>query len=607
MASSAIERLAGRLTKAGLRLALILPIGAAGLLAGGSALAQTQPTSLLPTPTVSAPLSPAATPAATAEPITGTVPAEGAVQVQQLESLDINGFGTLDESHGGLPAGFWLGTDAVLATKLLATARPSASRPLESLMRRLLLSVATPPVLGDGAVAQGESLMVRRARALWALGHADDLAALLKALPLPAISPPLRRMRADAALLVGDSATACAEAAPLAAASTTDPYPVELRVYCQFVAGQGAAAALGVDVLREQGPADPLFFTLADALSGAGPLPKGGVAATSPLTLAMARLAKAELADPGPDTSPMELRAIALVAGASLDVRLTAGERAEAVGALDTDTLRRLYASVPFTADELTNAESKSATMAPPRAHAILYQAADRQTVPLAKAGLIARALNGADGPGFFVMARVFAPQIAALQPSADVALYAPVMSRALLAAHQFDVARSWIGWVRAQAAADKAVAATSADLAVRARLAQLVDAPLTLDQLNAWRDAGAGLPAERAARRMGLGLALLVAVGDAVPPEAWLGQIDTAALSTAQVPSPALALGLDSAAAGKRIGEIILYATATLGDGTLTQIDVASIARAVAALKGAGFEAEARMLALDAALANGV
>jgi hypothetical protein len=617
MANSAIERTRRRSLGTGGRLALLLPIAVTvGLFASGGARAQTQPTSLLPKPVVStqlspsAGLSPAASSAGATEPVTGTAPSEGPVQVQQLQNLDINAFGTLDEAHGGLPAGLWSGTDPAVADKLLATVRPTASRPLAGLVRRLLLSVATPPAAADGAAAaaaQGPSLIERRAQALWTLGRADDLASLLKSLPLPAITPSLRRMRADAALLVGDSSTACAEAQPLAAASATDPFPVELRVYCQFVAGQAAAAGLGIDVLREQGANDPVFFTLADALSGAVPLPKSGVAPATPLTMALARLAKADLPEPGPDTPPMVLRSIALVAGAPLDIRLAAGERAEAIGALDTETLRRLYASVPFTADELSNAETKSASMAPPRAHAILYQAADRQTVALAKSGLIARALNGADGPVYFVVARAFASEIAGLQPSPDIALYAPAMTRALLAAHQFDAARGWIGWVRAQAAADKAVAATAADLTVKARLAQLVDAPLTADELNAWRDAATGLPADRVARRGGLGLALLAALGDPVPPQAWLAQIDTAAPLAAQVPSPALALGLDTAAAGKRTGEIILYACAMLGDGTMAQTDVASIARVVATLKGAGFDAEAHALALDAALANGV
>jgi len=288
-------------------------------------------------------------------------------------------------------------------------------------------------------------------------------------------------------------------------------------------------------------------------------------------------------------------------------VRLAAAEQAEAVGAIDADTLRRLYATVPFTTDDLAGAESKAAALQPARAHALLFQAADKQTVPLGKAGLIAKALNGADGPAFAVQARVYVPQIASLQPSNDVALYAPVLARALLAAHQFDAARGWLGWIHAQAAADKSVIGIDAGLAVLARIAQLSDAPLSADQFKAWRDAAAGLAPDKAARRGDLAIALLAALGDAIPTEVWLAQLGSGAPTAAQAPSPTLALGLDAAVTAKRTGEIVLDACALVGDGTLMQIDVAALARLVGALQAAGFKDDARALALDAALANGV
>jgi hypothetical protein len=408
-------------------------------------------------------------------------------------------------------------------------------------------------------------------------------------------------------LLAGDTATACAETAPLAAASSTDPYPVELRVYCQFAQGQRAAAGLGIDVLREQNLKDPTFFALADALSTGGTAGRTEIADPTPLLLALARIAKAPVAVTA-NTAPPVLRSIAVVTGAPLDVRLAAGERAEALGALDTDTLRRLYESVPFTADDIANAEAK-AKDGSPRSHALLFQAASRQAAPLAKAGLIAKALT-VDGAAYGVQARLYAQQIATLQPTADIALFVPALTRALIAARQFDAARTWIGWLRADAAADSSKADIVARFAVTARLAKLEDAPLTRAMIEAWSKAGTpppGAPAAWASRRMSLGLALLGAMGEAVPADALLAQIDGTALVEAQVPAPVFAFGLDAAAQGKRLGETVLFAALSAGDGTFTQLDAASIARLVVALRGAGFEDEARALALEAALANGV
>ncbi|HEY1719779.1 MAG TPA: hypothetical protein VGG27_00920 [Magnetospirillaceae bacterium] len=588
---------------------VVVVLALAGMTAAASAQTPSaqpsaSPTSLLPSANSDAK---AAAPAAPVQLPATTPPTDNPVQIQQLQSIDPSGYGTLDENHGGLPIGVWANTDRALAVKLISTIGPTTSRTLQGLTRRLLLSVSTPPAVPDGAKPD-DAFLIARARALWSLGEMDDLAAFLQSLPLPSITPPLRRLRADTALLNGDTATACAEAGPLAEASATDPYPVELRVFCQFAAGQGNAASLGVDVLREQGTKDPYFFTLADALSS-GSAPRGEITDPSPLILAMARIAKAQVAING-TTSPPVLRSIALVPGAPFDMRLTAGERAEALGALDTDTLRRLYESVPFTGDDIANAEAK-AKDASPRSRALLLQAAERQTAPLGKAGLIARALASADGPGYFVEARLFAPQIASLQPTNDIALYVPPLTRALIAARQFDVARNWAGWLRAQAVADKSTAGAAAGITVLTRLAKLDDAPLSGEALEAWRNAAPNPPigatANWAARRASLGLALLNAVGETLPPEAALMQIDSSGLTAAQVPPPGLAFGLDAAVQNKRIGEVVLFADLVAGDGNFTQLDVATIARLVMALRSAGFDDDGRAVALEAALANGV
>ncbi len=565
---------------------------------------QNGPTSLLPAPADTKPPAASPAPAAAAAPApASTPPGDNPVQVQELGNVDFNGFGTQDEIHGGFPMDLWSGSDPAFVTKALGALGPSASRPLESLIRRALLSVTT----ATGAKAGDNAFLVARARALWAIGDTDDLVLLLKSVPLPAVTPPLRRLLADAALLAGDNPTACAQAAPMAAASGSDPYPVELRIFCQLANGQAGQASLGIDVLREQGVTDPPFFLLADTLSVGGTVPRGGVANPSPLILAMGRLAKAEQPAPGPDATPAVLHAIALATGTPLEIRLAAGERAEAVGALDTDTLRRLAESVPFTADDLNNAEAKAAKDGPARGRALLLQAAERQVPPLAKAGLMAHALAPLQGQLYFVQARLLAPQIAAMQPTSDINLFVPALTRALLAARQLDAARNWAGWIRSGAATDKSLADAAAGMAVVAHIAKLDDTPLTAEAIEAWRKAPGTLAADRAARRAALGPALLAALGEPVPPEVALAQLEGAPQPAAQAPNPILMLNLDAAAAAKRKGETLLLAYLAAGDGSWTQLDVATIVHLVATLKASGFEDEARALALEAAIANGV
>src|SRR5579871_1637190 len=190
MTSSATEAAHRRLISAGAVLAL------AALMPLAPGWAQSAPTSLLPTPSTSAPVSgQAVAPSARVEG-SGVAQSsgDGSVEVQQLQNLDYNAFGTIDEAHGGLPASLWSGTDVATADRLLEMVGPSASRPLNSLTRRVLLSVATPPSGDRAAKGKGESLIANRVRALWAMGRADDVAALVKGLPAPAVTPGLRRL-----------------------------------------------------------------------------------------------------------------------------------------------------------------------------------------------------------------------------------------------------------------------------------------------------------------------------------------------------------------------------------------------------------------------------
>jgi len=100
--------------------------------------------------------------------------------------------------------------------------------------------------------------------------------------------------------------------------------------------------------------------------------------------------------------------------------------------------------------------------------------------------------------------------------------------------------------------------------------------------------------------------LGLLWATGDAVPFALWSAELYNSTATTAPAPNLALALGLDSATVNKRTGEIVLEGNALLGDGNLTAIGAADLARLVNALTAAGLADPARALALDAALSNG-
>ncbi len=591
------------------------------LLPLSAALAQNAPTPLTPTPQVT-PLAPLAPPSAVIVspqaggangPSDGFQPRGERIQVQDLGVLDANATGVLDEGHGGFGTDMWAGTSVGIVQKVLPLLPgPSPWRSLQRLERKLLLTAAAVP----SGKASGDSLIKLRADKLWAMGDIDGLNALLKGLPDPAYTPALRRLQIDAALVAGDSATACQQAPALRLQASNDSYPEKLQVFCQFSAGKGNEAGLGVDLLREQKVGDPAFFTAADALAGVAPGKTDGFANPTPLTLAMARLAKLPLPESvaAGNLPPALLRAIATLSSATPEARLAATEKAEAFGVVDTELLRQSYEQVTFTPQELTAPVNAAATDKGVRSRALLFRAALQQTLPTAKVEIIAKALGLAgDGPGYFTAARLYAPQIVALRPAPELASFAIVAARALYAAQRNDAAGQWVGLARG---GDPAVAAAAAGLWPLTHLAA-AEAPQTLPAgtLGSWRKVRGDLPPAVAQRRLLVCYGLLAALGDKVPADDWLALYDD------PIPAPAAAQsgpaggvlrgalwhGLRVATDDLRLGETVLFALATLGDAGLGQADPIDLYRVIAALHLIGLDGDARALAVEAAIANGL
>jgi hypothetical protein len=550
----------------------------------------TPPTATQPTPRAASPFPEVTNPRAAEK-----------IQVQDLGAIDPGATGALDESQGGFGSDMWAGTDITMVQKALPLL-PSASpwRSVRALERKLLLSAAKVPA----GKSSGEPLIHLRAAKLMAMGELDGLQALLKGVPSAAVTPDLRRMQADAALLVGDNATACDQVVPLRGQIPDDPFPAKLQVFCQFAAGKTQEAGLGVDLLRETKVNDVAFFTAADAIGGVRPGKVDGFANPTPLTLAMARVAKLALPETvvAGNQPPAILRAIALLPDATLEARLAAAEKAEAVGALDTETLRKIYESVVFSPSELTAPVGAAGTDKGTRSRALLLQAAERQTLPAAKAEIIAKALSLAgDGPGYFTAARLYAPEIAAMKPAPELASFAYPAARALFAAQKPAAAAVWVTFARGQ------VADGAAALWPLTRLTTDDDRPLSAAILAAWSKGRNSLPPDQAQRRAAVAASLLAAVGAKLPTEAVLTLLDGPPLVNAMEPRPGLWQGLRIATDDLRLGETVMLSLVSLGDEGFTQADPSTLYRVVAALRLIGLDADARALAEEAAIANGV
>ena len=535
---------------------------------------------------------PASPPPAAPAPAPVIAPPPDRIQVQELASVNPNETGLLDEAHGAFGAGMWGGTSlGLIARGLPMLPNQPAWRALRALELRLLES---PAGLPQGK-QDGEPVIALRAGKLAAMGASADAAQLLTHVPGPQMTPSERRLQIDSALLAGDGATACAQEPALRAALPGDNYTQQIQVFCQFLGGKGNEASLGIDLLRDQKLKDPAFFAAADTLSG---LPAGKtdwVTQASPVGVAMAIQAKLPLPDTAVNGAPpVLLPALVRAPTLSPEAHLAAAERAVALGVTPADQLRQLYEGVTATTDPLAGVNEPGRT---PKSRALLYKAAEAQPEPVKRAELIQRALGGEPATAPLV----YAPMLAEMQPSPELAGFAPWAVRALIAAGRYDAAKSWLGLLRAESlvGGDTATAA----LKPIARLAGLTD-PLTSADLAAWKQARNEAPNE-AAKHALLLLCLTTALGDPAPEGDWLNLLDGPALITGKVSRSALSVGLLQAAGSQRRGETALYALLSLGDSRDTE--PGEFAQLVWALNNAGLQADARALAVEVALAYGI
>ncbi|MEO3427243.1 hypothetical protein AAFN88_00190 [Pelagibius sp. CAU 1746] len=585
--------------------------------AAPGAVAQDAPISLFP-PTV-APERPAAAagdqPSLPSERAAETPQVEGegaeGIEIDRLGELDPEALGILDLGSGGFGPRVWAGSPRPLVESLLAGLPAGITSPtLHSLATRLLLTSAPPPGGGPAdpagptvadalatvqKAAAGESGFLRlRAERLYALGALAGLNRLLALVPQRVEDPWLARTKVDGLLLAGKDSQACGEVPAGLARYPRDLYWAKAQIYCQFLAEQGDQAMLGLDLLREQAPdGDPAFFVLADGFISGTPGRVGGEGLT-PLNLAiLRRTGGAVSAETVAGAGPPLLHGIAQLAGGDHAVHAAAVERLAEVGALPGERLAGAYAAFEFTEADLADALAQAEREGGVSGRALLYRAANRESLAATKAEILRAALLSAEADGRSnAVARALKPVLTGLAPSPELAWFAPQAARALFRLGQFERAGGWLSVLRIDGLKDPESQAAYDELTPLRRLAGAAE-PLSAEST-------AESPA--AAERRLLMLMLSRALGQEEPLSwAQLAQDGAAARPLERLPS-LLALG-DAAAEGKR-GESVLLAVDALGVAAPADSHPLALGYAVSALAAVGLGNEARALAIEAALA---
>lgn len=552
------------------------------------ALAQVgEPTQLLPG--IGAEEDPA--PSATDQGAPAAPLSSGSIEVDPLDAVGTDYAGSLDSGGGGLGAGMWRGTDRVKVVRLLPLLTPTTSPVLGDLTRRLLLSNAAAPA-GQGG---GGNLLALRARLLSDMGLAGEALGLLRQLPVEELDAATARQLTELAWRTGDLDGGCATALESLGRVEVDGFWQKAAIFCQLRAGQTTEAELGLDVLRELGDGDEPFYALADLLAGAATSEIPPLPLVTPLYLAMARAANVPLPKIAGTPPPLMQALVAESPQAPVEVRLAAAETAAAVGLLSPQTLVAGYTAEPEepglldTALDLPDLGTTAAT------RAVLYQATVHASLPQQRARFIQRALSvGPLEDSYWAALPLYAPLLAEMPASPDLASFAPEAARHLCAAGYLREAGPWL-------ASATQPAATPADLPGLQALAYLSGsgpAPLIEGLLPP--------PADMRGARL---RAIFSALDESLPAASEGASASLSSAGAPAMPQQNLNLWLDlgDAAAKGRVGETVLLSLAGLAQTGLGAAEPQWLFRVVKSLQRVGLEADARRLAVEAAIANGL
>jgi hypothetical protein len=536
------------------------------------------------------PLYPALPPTA-APPSAAPPPAAGdvGIEAQPLAPVDPTWVGTLGAADRALPRNLWSTTTRSFIAAALPLLQPTNSPVLQDLARRLLLSDAIAP---PGQDPNGPSLAELRLDRLLALGDSDG-ATLIDALPQTNASENFDRDAVQLRIIAGGLAGACRTITDRVGRYRNQWWDQAL-VACQALTGAYDQANLGLSALRDQkATRDLVFEALIEAILGhRGKVDK----LPDPTPLRVTLLAAAKLPLP-PDAlanaGPAALAVWATSDKVPIASRLAAAEKAEAFGAVPPAELGLLYGTVGARPEEQGALLKSGKLPDDPRSRAILYDLARTNGPGAMRVAALAPLIADARRRGAFMqLARLIAPLVAELQPTPESQSFAGDAARVLLAARDNDHAAPWVelaGRPELRVIAGFGQASGSED---NAPLGDAIAALMALDP-NA------------ESRQADLLVSLAAALGEP------LGGIDSAGLLRAahqgMLPNGALWLDQQQAARAQRIGETVLTTLLLVSAGDRLSGEPIVLAHAIAGLQAVGLDADARAMAVEAALDAGI
>lgn len=547
---------------------------------------------------------PSIQPPASEAPLAG--PAEDAISTGALAEPDFASIGLMTSENGGFGADMWQGADRALVEQLLTKIPATVTSPaLQRLRQRLLLSAAAPP---QGA-SSGVSFLGLRLRRLIEAGQFEPAGQMAALAGSASKDETVLQARADIALAQNELKTACDLAAAQVRTSSA-VYWLKLSGFCHVMNANEAAAQLTASLVAEQDADDAGYQSLLTALiAKSGKTPKS-LPSPDILQMAMIRFASLPLPEKiSGNISPASLKLMALMPGASAESRLVAMERAEAAGAIGPEEVAKLYAEIPFSVEDRANASDLAPKLPAAKANALMFQSIRGQDSPASLTLALSRAWSLARASGSFATAaRVNLTPARDLVPGPEMIGAAADAGRALLAAGDMFAAQRWYDLALALSRPGNNPEAAKAALALwpLLRLALPPEAlPDDPDKISAWLSS---LPPDVKTRQGPVLLSAMSGLGLAASAAEWVNLTqDATDMEKAFMPPAAILHLLMDASQNGRAAQTVLLSLSCAGENGEGLANPFLLGIIIRALNSAGLQAEARSLAVEAALQAGI
>ena len=542
------------------------------------------------------------------------------VVITELPKNNLGWIGYLSDRDGGLGLEMWKGTDSTFAKTILELLPVNAPSPaMRNLAKRLLLSDAYQPDKeeknGLQAISpsgkpiiskdQDATFLPLRFSKLASLGAKEELLELSSLVPPEDMLGDLAKEEIYARLLSGETEKVCEEVIELAK-RTNESYWRKALIVCQLILGNRDDALLSLELLLAELDSEDKFskliYTLADETNQIE-FDNNSIY----FKILIAVLPGQQLNKHRLNLDPSGLSVVAKNINLPWEIRILAAEKAVLAGSLPSLYLGELATQFKFEQDIFSRAASESKSMEGFMARSLLLQAAALNTSIIERARFLRLLLDSADSDEIFqVYASVVMPILITIKPRSDLIWFASSATRASIAGGNYLLASKWLTVLGKTLDLDYEASGSLLRLLPLIAIAgQTLPKPFSKQQATAaWSGLSDSYSRKDKEKRASRLLVLLSAMGVEPREGAWKNIISSSNIFEKEnIPATALRYQLRDAAKNNRIAEVVSISLIMLGSEGPSKSGLVALNAVIRSLREVGLEADARAIAIEAAI----